>query len=545
VFALLDTPSKLRATAVCVSWRAPRRAPALWRRLELTAPFFSAAGAVAFVSGDARSPLPSGGCVAELELRGGPSHEARAYDALLAACGRATRVTLSGKRLTAQALALLAKPRGAPLQALTLGHLERGVWAENSALADVLAASPALTHLTCEQFLDDVWARALTPPAAGAPALRELHARMLSVHTLARLGAGAPRLASLTVGVLTATDMDDSASLAWAHLPCLRALRVLTTLYLPVACQQSSLSLQPLLACVATAAPGLRALHFSFAKQYVSAEELEQGEQYAPLQPVGAGGGGIFALRELEELTLENVHVCAADAEGACLPSLRRLALRNCGAHAAAAAAALAAAAPALTALALGAVPPVELGSGAPGPGVGGLSSLSHAALRSLSLVFFGDAPGDGGDALAAAAAACAAEVRALGARGALPALRSLELVGDATRAWLPLPPCFEAAHAWPALRALSLQFVTSRDTMRACLAGLRAPLLTSLSGPFLCSDAYEALRSSGHAPKLPPWRSLPPSRVEMAGALLRRRLSLPPLACDEIDEDEDVCAGR
>jgi hypothetical protein len=502
MFALLDTPSKLRAAAVCTAWRKLRREPKLWCRLELTVPFFSSAGAVAFVTGDPRSPLPSASGVQELELRGGAFFELQTFDALLTACDAATSVTLNGNELSWQAAAVLAKPRAAPLQRLTLGHVSDGYDA-GIALAEVLAASPSLTHLTCELISDTAWARALTPPTGGGVlALRHLHARTFVLEMLALLGAGAPHLTSLTVDTLI---MNQTLAGAWALLTQLRELRIGTILHVTSRHDSFTIPLQPLLACVAGAAPNMRALHLSRGKQFFGATELAEGTPYTPLQSVGVGAGGIFSLRHLEELTLEDMHVCAADAAGADLPSLRNLTLRNCGAHAAAAAAALAAAAPALQSLTLGAVPAVELGSGAPGPGISGLAALSHAALRALSLTFMGS--------MDVADAAGAHEVKALAARNALPSLRSLDIGNHNVCGFSPLHPCFDAAHPWPVLRALAIRFMAiDNRLLAACMAGLRAPLLTAVSG--LAEPVHKALRTSGYMPKLAPWCSPPPLNV-------------------------------
>jgi hypothetical protein len=115
------------------------------------------------------------------------------------------------------------------------------------------------------------------------------------------------------------------------------------------------------------------------------------------------------------------------------------------------------------------------------------------------------------------------AALRDLAARNALPALRTLAVDCDSGR----MPShTFQAAHPWPKLERLELPRV-SQDAA-AVLALLRAPLLTHLtvdrivrgvapavgSGrhQYGCASpasvaAYEALRTDGHAPLLPPLR--------------------------------------
>jgi hypothetical protein len=323
MFALLDTPSKLRAAAVCTAWRKLRREPKLWCRLELTVPFFSSAGAVAFVTGDPRSPLPSASGVQELELRGGAFFELQTFDALLTACDAATSVTLNGNELSWQAAAVLAKPRAAPLQRLTLGHVSDGYDA-GIALAEVLAASPSLTHLTCELISDTAWARALTPPTGGGVlALRHLHARTFVLEMLALLGAGAPHLTSLTVDTLI---MNQTLAGAWALLTQLRELRIGTILHVTSRHDSFTIPLQPLLACVAGAAPNMRALSLTFMGSMDVADAAGAHE----VKALAARN----ALPSLRSLDIGNHNVCGFSPLHPCFdaahpwPVLRALAIR-------------------------------------------------------------------------------------------------------------------------------------------------------------------------------------------------------------------------
>ena len=278
------------------------------------------------------------------------------------------------------------------------------------------------------------------------------------------------------------------------------------------------------MSCIAAAVPNLTTLELSRGEERLSQEELRAGAQPTPLPSVGGGAGGVFALQQLQTLTLSFLHVTAADAADAHLPSLRELRLENCGAHAAAAAAALAAAAPALESLLLFYVPAAEL-DGREGPGVSALSALSHAALSTLRVItdtapFPRNARGNAAKKAAEvkASKALARELKALAARKALPALRTLSFGGCYMQ---PLPPCFAALHPWPLLQTLAVPYAPP-ESIPALLAGLRAPVLTTLSLPGISFGvaaaksrfrepptrgfvaAYEALRTKGHAPKLP-----------------------------------------
>lgn len=234
----------------------------------------------------------------------------------------------------------------------------------------------------------------------------------------------------------------------------------------------------------------------------------------------------MFALQQLQTLKLGYVHVTAADAADANLPSLRELQLNDCGAHAAAVAVTLAAAAPVLELLRVICVPCTEL-DGTAGPGISALSALSHDTLRKLSMSantapFPRTARGAAAkkSAEVKASKALAAVVKALAARKALPALRSLFLGSGYDQ---PMPPCFVTSRPWPLLRSLTIYSATP-DSIPACLAALRAPALTDLTLPGICSGvtdmksvifkptkgvmaAYEALRLSGQSPMLPPLR--------------------------------------
>jgi hypothetical protein len=100
----------LVVSVVCKGWRALRREPCLWRSLSLCAPAFSGAGALAFASCVPRSPLAAAAHVARLVLHGGAAFDAKAFKAVLKQLSHASDVSLSGKKLSADALTLLASP---------------------------------------------------------------------------------------------------------------------------------------------------------------------------------------------------------------------------------------------------------------------------------------------------------------------------------------------------------------------------------------------------------------------------------------------------
>ena len=447
-------------------------------------------------------------------------------------------------------LTLLAAPRAAPLERLKLAWRVYNAEAEEeleTALTDVFVASPALTSLSLEMFVGVALLYGLSQRATAArggvrPALRELRIMsdacpisgyetgyecgMFAV-ALSRLGTMFPALTTLAVASLHGLDVLGEGP--WTPMAALRSLCVANLGESPFSARTTtSAQLSHLLSCIAAAAPNLELLDLRRGEESLSTEEVRAGVQTTPLPSVGAGAGGVFALQQLRELKLSYVHVSAADAANAHLPLLRKLGLFDCGAHAAAAGAALAAAAPALESLCLMHVPAAEL-DGTAGPGVSALSALSHGALCKLS-VYASTAPfprtARGATAKAAAevkaAKALSREVKALATRKALPALRSLWLGAVFSQ---PMPPCFVAAHPWPQLRSLSLRSCAEPDSIPACLAGLRAPELTTLSLPNITDGvasvktrfgtpptkdvvaAYEALRTSGRAPKLTPLR--------------------------------------
>jgi hypothetical protein len=280
----------------------------------------------------------------------------------------------------------------------------------------------------------------------------------------------------------------------------------------------SGATIQALLARAVDAAPALRSLHISRGMEYRSQPELKAGEQFNALPSLGTNLASVLTLRHLEELKLSYFAVTAADVAAAEAPALRTLELQMCGAHVAAAAAALAANAPALRTLRLQFIPRTEL-DGTPGPGLGGLTALASASLEELSLQpSLGDGMVDRSRSEREPREALAAAVRDLAARGACPALRSLTVAlgYPADRH----PAVFDAAHAWPQLQALRLD-ATPPEAVLASLAALRAPLLSTLSLPGIqcgvaatarppapaVAEAYERLRSAGHAPKLPALR--------------------------------------
>ena len=542
IFSLLGQDDLLRCVfEVCKGWRALRRDPALWRSVALCSPKFSSAGALAFVSGP-RSPLSSPACVQELKIEGKQAFGAATLETLLLTLTHVTRISLRGNHLTPELLLLLAEPRAAPLERLELqlkhGEVE-GVSDEmQAALQDVFVASPALTSLSVNMvmgsWLLDAAERSFLARGRVKHPLRKLHIGSYSyiscesgyqcgmcAWVLSLLGAAFPELTSIAVASLRLLDVP--GSLPWRPFAALRTLRVANLgdyPWMPRA--TTSAQLQQLLSCIAGAAPNLTTLELSRGEEHLSPQEIHDGVQPTPLPFVGAGAGGVFALQQLQTLKLRFVHITAADAADAHLPSLRELHLDDCGAHAAAAAVVLAAAAPALQFLMLD-VHETEL-DGSEGPGVGALSALSHGTLSELrifsSIECFSHTARGQRAAEVKAAKAFAHEIKALATRKALPALRSLQLGAVHTH------PCFAASQPWPLLQSLGLYSWATADSIPACLAGLRAPALTELTLPGIRSgvasvksrhdkpptkamvDAYEALRAKGHAPKLPPLRT-------------------------------------
>jgi hypothetical protein len=544
IFGRLDFAERLLCVSqVCKGWRALRREPSLWRSLALCAPAFSGAGAVAFVCSP-RSPLASPAAVESLELHGDKAFDAKAFKAVLKHLSHARRVTLSGKKLSPDAVALLAKPgRGAPLERLSVGKCSNIAIA--ATLLDVLRASPALRELACDISLDAAW---LDAAAARTAAARDGGASLLTclsvgtrfggmdaglhVGAMARMGPTFPELHSLSVQALKGVDLAaamggygyaphglGAGAPAWAPMPALRELRIESVGSWYSTKLTRSAQLQDLLGRIAAAAPRLTLLHVSRGMEYLSHTEIKSGRQFTPLPAVGAGMSGIASLAALEELKLSYVAVSAADVAGADLPSLARLELRVCGAHAAAAAAALVKAAPKLTTLAIASMPRTDY-DGTPGPGVSGLATLQSASLRELSLLAgFGDGMLDRSRSARDSAEALAAQLLSLAARKALPALRALSM---SVQYMERMPPAFDAAHPWPELRALSLLSMAP-ECVPAHLAALRAPKLEALSLPGITAGvalsarmpspvvaaAYEKLRADGHAPLLKALRTV------------------------------------
>lgn len=541
IFCLLDQADRLRCVLeVCKGWRTLRKDPALWRSVTLCAPAFCGAGALAFVAG-ARSPLPSPACVQKLTVDGKQSFGGKVMETLLTTLTHVTDASLHGRYLTPNLLALLAQPRDAQLKRLALGSSNTPHEA-HAALLEVLSASPALKSLSLDTVMNADWLAATAAAASAAcggepPPLRELlvdkgegwggYECGLHARAMAHLGALFPRLDTLAVASLRV--MGDPGAAVWAPLAALRTLRVRNLGDSPFEPRTtSSAQLLQLLRSLASAAPQLVTLELSRGEE---GRDLH-GEHAAVAQlvpSVGAGAGGVFALRQLRVLKLSYVHISAADADGADLPALRELCLLHCGAHAAAAAVALAAAAPALEYISLVGVIAVEQ-DGSAGPGVGALAALAHGALRSLWLFvttpnFPRTARGTAAKAAAEAKAAksLAREIKGLAARKALPSLRVLTFSAGHDQ---PMPQCFAAAHPWPLLQSLSM-WSAAPDSVATCLAGLRAPALAKLTLPGIEAGvakaktrlgyprpptkgvmaAYEALRTSGAAPMLPPLR--------------------------------------
>jgi hypothetical protein len=530
IFGSLDFTERLLCVSeVCKGWRALRREPSLWRSLALCAPAFSGAGAVAFVCSP-RSPLASPAAVERLELHGGSAFDAKAFKAVLKQLSHARDVALSGKKLSPDTLALLAKPgRGAPLERLSVGKCSGAT----STLLGVLRASPALRELACDISLDAAWLNAAAARTAatrdgGASLLTRLAvgARVgamdagLHVGAFARMSLAFPELSSLAIQTLKGAETAGLGAPVWAPMPALRELRIeaMGTAY--SAKLTRSAQLQELLGRIAAAAPRLTLLHVSRGCEWLSQADVKAGRVFTPLPAVGAGMSGIASLAALEELKLSYVAVSAADVAAADLPSLQRLELRACGAHAAAAAAALARGAPKLRALSLAGVPCTEL-DGTPGPGASGLAALASASLRELALRagFDGDAaPLARSRSLPDSGAALAAQLLSLAARGALPALCALVV---STKHMERMPPAFDAAHPWPELRALSLLSMAP-ECVPAQLAALRAPKLAALSRR--CRASQPA--SLWSAPRACRWRRSSPTRTRSCARTVTRRCS-------------------
>jgi hypothetical protein len=543
IFGRLEFKDRLLVVSqVCKGWRALRREPSLWRTLALCAPAFSGAGAVAFVCSP-RSPLASASAVESLELHGDKAFDAKAFKAVLKHLTHARRVTLSGKKLSPDAVALLAKPgRGAPLEHLSVGKCSNNAIA--TTLLDVLRASPALRELACDISLDAAWLDAAAGRTAaardgGASLLTTLSVGTrfggmdagLHVGALARMGPTFPELSSLSIQALKGVELSGplgygyaphglgAGAPAWAPMPALREQRIESVGAWYSAKLTRSAQLQDLLGRIAAAAPRLTLLHVSRGMEYLSHTELKAGRTFTPLPSVGAGMCGIASMAALQELKLSYVAITAADVAAADLPCLERLELRVCGAHAAAAAAALVKAAPKLQALTVASMPRTE-NDGTPGPGLAGLATLESASLRELSLLAgFGDGMLDRSRSVRDSGEALSAQLLSLASRKALPQLRALSVsVNHMER----MPPAFDAAHPWPHLASLSLLSMAP-ECVPSNLAALRAPKLTMLSLPGIAAGiafssrmpssvvaaAYQKLRSDGHAPLLKELRTV------------------------------------
>ena len=569
-FAALDAELTLRimqclsikdklvcVSEVCKGWRSLRRSAVLWRSLNLTSAVFSAAGLVDFVTG-ARSPLPSAACVESLTLDGAKKFDAKSFKTVLKALTSATDVTLSGKKLSKDAVSFLAKPRAAPLRSLKLSKVGDG----EAAVLDILGASPQLETLAIDCAVTEQWvgaagARAAAARGGGVPLLSKLAVGewlggwQSGVHASAfgRLGVAFPELAELTFEALI--PQPSSALGTWAPMPALRSLTINGVGSAFGSRAITDAFLQDFMKRLAAAAPGLRSLNFGRGSEYISHNEIKAGRKFAALPKIcGPDMSGIGALQQLKELEFQSVHLEASDALGAHLPNLRRLVLRNCGPHAAAAVAAIAGNAPRLSSVLLAGLVRTDL-DGTSGPGATGLANLASASLTELQIdtSFSRDYMYERSMFVKEKAADIATELRGLAQRQALPALRAL--VVD-LHLGTPCPSLFVATAPWPVLERVELKGMTE-DSAAAMLASLRAPALRFITMPGVVAnyaltapagssfpvatvavcDAYEKLRADGHCPLLP--------------KLLRREAGRPPPPPTEgeAEEEEGAGAGR
>ena len=558
---LLCLPIKdklLCVTEVCKGWRSLRRSAVLWRSLNLNWTVFSAAGLVDFVTGP-RSPLPSAACVESLTLDGAKKFDAKSFKAVLKALTSATDVSLSGKKLSKDAVSFLVKPRAAPLRSLKLSKVTDG----EAAVLDILGASPQLESLAIdfavtEQWLGAAGARAAAARGGGVPLLSKLTVGEwlggwqsgMYASAFGRLGIAFPELAEVTLEALI--PQASTAMGAWAPMPALRSLTIKGVGSAFGSRAVTDAWLQDFMKRLAAAAPNLRRLHFNRGSEYISHTEIKAGRKFVALPKIGGPDlSGIGALQQLEELELLSIHVEAADALGASLPNLQRLVLRNCGTHAAAAAAAIAGNAPRLRSVVLSGLVRAGL-DGTGGPGATGLATLASESLAELHLDtnFTGDHMYDRSMFVKEKASDIATELHGLAQRQALPALRTL---GVSLHPGTPCPSLFVATAPWPLLERLELKGMTA-DSAAAMLASLRAPALRFVTVPGVeanyaltaahgasspaatvaVCDAYEKLRSDGRCPLLP--------------KLLRReagRPTPPPAAEAEEEEEEGAGAGR
>ena len=535
IFSLLPFQDRLTVTSsVCKGWRSLRSDERLWRSIEVDETTFSAEGAKRLFTVGGASPLPSLDCVKELSLHGGTKITVAHLKHVLKACTAVTKLDLDGSRLSSDCIALLARGHTALTHLTLRKSTASGAKSSASAVLEILAACPNLTHLACceditSEYLFLMGQRASSARSQGRPLLSSLSlvdsyssSLSLSPQALARLGATFPELEVVNAALRCHQEPAIPDAGSWALLPRLRELSLARILQ-PRALQTSD-RLQALLRGIAAAASGLRLLSIDRGFDLVDHKAIRAGQdKYRPLPSIGPVLGGIGGLQQLEQLKLRQVSVSPSDALACDLPSLRSLSLMQCGPESAAAAAALASAAPLLTSLVLASweLQHENIGSASLMGGtvltssLNGLPLCPHLTSLDISRMTW---------------QAAQESMHSIGRRAAAPALRSLKLAGLVG----PPAPLFELARPWPELWQLSLA-VTSASVAgaEASLAALSAPQLSSLLLPPL-------VHAGGEYGKVAPpyrWSKEPPplpaadeQKVLKAYAKMAALSALPPL---------------
>jgi len=431
---------------------------------------------------------------------------AKTFKTIIKACSFASSVELSGKKLSADAVSLLAKKRGAPLATLKISKVK----AVEATLLDVIAASPQLKTLHADINVSDEWAyqageRASAARGGGRSLLCDLSvgaswsvripvepfqrrishscqwAAGMSVFSFGRLGSAFPELAKLHVCCISDMYRAAAGLPAFAPMPRLRQAHLKSLAPYFGAAGVSSLQsaiVQLFFRRLTEAAPALTDLRIVRGHDNLPSAAVQAGAQRASLPSLGIGLAGIGTLAHLTSLSLSQLAFTQADVVACDLPALRSLHVDMCGPGAFAAAAALVGVAPQLRVLRVSAAHPMA--------GAALLVDETSLAVMppSSSLQTVG---------ISASHAIVAASLRALGL--AAPGLLSLKVAiisgsppapskaastpwsAKAASAAAPAAqPLFDAARPWPELRELSIGQASS-----ALLAPLRAPKLASL----------------------------------------------------------------
>jgi hypothetical protein len=390
---------------VCKGWRSLRKEPCLWKSVLISEKNFSSKGAVTFCDpSTAKSPLVSAEVVETLSLVCGKKIDARSIKAILKSLIHATSVSLEGKKVSPDCLALLAK-RGkgaAPLRELHCSYLgsESGGKSVAGVTLEIIAAQPELAVLEIKTQLTKEWMteagqRARIARKGGNSLLTSLKVGCsglswmggMTLGALERLGTAFPELSSLDVSHLNQLAPYYRSQwgvavlpAAFSPLPRLKSLTINDMINdasnYGATSMSSSVVVGAILRCIAAAAPGL--LKLKVARGFSHYGDPDAGGPPITPPSVGAVLSGLGLHQCLTHLTLSNLVVLPSEAAGCDMPSLQYLILDRCGPRVLTAAVMLTAAAPQLRSLV------VEVGS--PREAEDSLAALASPSLELLHL---------------------------------------------------------------------------------------------------------------------------------------------------------------